>query len=133
MIIGEKVGMRTRVVNKKAKRPPMETCRKCRRNLFCRCDFENRRRRCAIDAIIAVERGECPSFPLKNAPKTRYGTDADGRADAVRTSEGRFALQADINGRWMAEYKTKGKGNSVFPRSQKEMPARMSPAFKVRS
>ena len=45
----------------------------------------------AIAAIpIAVERGECPSFPAEKRPKNE-----------VRTDEGRFALQADRNGRWL--------------------------------
>ena len=45
----------------------------------------------AIAAIpIAVERGECPSFPTEKRPKNE-----------VRTDEGRFALQADRNGRWL--------------------------------
>ena len=44
----------------------------------------------------AVERAWRMSLvrsPLKNAPKTRWGTDEAG--------EGRFALQADRNGRWL--------------------------------
>ena len=87
---------------------PMETCRKCPRNLVCRCDSENRRRRASVANVPR-------SFPAEKRPKNEVGDGRGGRGAICTTSRQKWA---------MAEYKTKGQGSSQRPRP--EVPERNS-------
>ena len=115
MIIGEKVGMRTRVVNKK------QSSRRWKHvgNAGGIC-FAGVTSKTAAAAPSPWSVANVPRSPLKNAPKTRWGPD----------EEGRFALQADRNGRWL-NIKRRDKAKAS---SQPEVPERnTSPEMEART